>query len=373
MFYNLCDTIILFFAERKGCARFMKCRMFFDCDLIDSSGLEDYAVAYDEKNNFVHIEFDSEEAREAWEKMNLQFYCDKGYQFFALDESGKRHKFSADGVDNAISPKKYSYRKRFKQQCAVKRKYTRTNQQIKSCVKKFGKSGIFAKKASLGKYKAYTYVDYENSFSFPFRFKKCDSSTPQPLVVYFHGAGALGFDNIKPLYEFRSKGKSLKGFDANILLPQSPKYTNTIYFDSVKRQFLAMTNLIKELCKNEAVDPNRIYLVGTSYGGCCVWQMLWDNPDMFACGVPVMGLFSAYFEDKAIKLDRIKNIPIWIAHSSDDDNVSIESDDYCFEQLKKLNAPVKYTRLDKYGHSMSKYFYRDEAWAEWMFSQRKSD
>ena len=67
-------------------------------------------------------------------------------------------------------------------------------------------------------------------------------------------------------------------------------------------------------------------------------------------------------------VERLATTSLWIAHSSDDDNVTIDSDDYCFDKLQKLGADVKYTRWDKYGHGMANKFLAKENWTEWMFS-----
>ena len=69
-------------------------------------------------------------------------------------------------------------------------------------------------------------------------------------------------------------------------------------------------------------------------------------------------------------IGRLVKTPIWAAHSSDDTNVKIDSDDYYAAHLKKLGADIKYTRWDKYGHTMSGKFYRTEKWAEWCLSKK---
>lgn len=345
----------------------MKYRTFIDGDFFDTSGIADYIVSYDKKYNFAHIEFESDEACDIWNKMKWQEYYDKGCHIFALDENGNRYELSADGIGEA-TPGKFSYEKNYKRQCDDKDSRRKISEQIERRAEKYAESGICKSRLQIGKYKAFTYVDRENKISFPYRLKRSKGTAKQPLVVYFHGAGALGFDNLKPWFEFRPIGKKLKNYNANILLPQAPKPAHA---DKLLCYSADVAKLIKELCREETVDPRRIYLVGTSFGGSCVWQLLLDNPEMFACGVPVMGCLPLLINSKQVKFDSLKNTPIWIAHASDDDNVTIESDDFCFEQLKKLDAPVKYTRFDKYGHGMSKYFYRDEKWAEWMFRQER--
>ncbi len=77
----------------------------------------------------------------------------------------------------------------------------------------------------------------------------------------------------------------------------------------------------------------------------------------------------AFANCKEYDFELLKNMPIWIAHSSDDKTVEIDSADECYNQLEKVSAPVKYTRWDEFGHGMSGRFYRTEPWVEWMFNQ----
>ena len=66
---------------------------------------------------------------------------------------------------------------------------------------------------------------------------------------------------------------------------------------------------------------------------------------------------------------RLKDLPIWIGHSSDDNIVDIKQDDIIAEELKNYSGNFRYTRYDKYGHSMAGKFISKENWAEWMFNQ----
>lgn len=49
-------------------------------------------------------------------------------------------------------------------------------------------------------------------------------------------------------------------------------------------------------------------------------------------------------------IQRLVNTPIWVAYSSDDTNVKIDSVDYCVAELQKFVADIKYTRWSEYGH-----------------------
>lgn len=94
----------------------------------------------------------------------------------------------------------------------------------------------------------------------------------------------------------------------------------------------------------------------------------------YAAALSIIGwlfLKEENIQNKQIDFEVLSHISIWIAHSSDDNDVSIVSDDYMYKKLKETNTNIKYTRWDKYGHSMSLYFLSKEPWADWLFSQHK--
>lgn len=217
-----------------------------------------------------------------------------------------------------------------------------------------------------GIFSAYKFTDKNNSMSFPFRLFKTKEKN-RPLFVVFHGAGALGNDNIKQHFENISLYKHILKENCNILSPQAPYGANRGY-DLIQNYIKSIKNLIDELPID--FDRNRIYIVGASFGGCCVWHISYLFPDYFAAAVPVMGKLFFYNDFSCYDVQRLIKTPLWIAHSSDDTNVTIDSDDYCFERLQKLGADIKYTRWTKYGHSMANKFYKTEKWVEWCLGKK---
>ena len=243
-----------------------------------------------------------------------------------------------------------------------KKKQRRTDKYIENELENY--DGI--RKIHGGRFSAYKFTDKSNNMSFPFRLYKSKEKN-SPLFVLFHGAGALGNDNIKQHIENLRFYKNILQYDCNILSPQAPyganrgDYLIKFYVKSVKK-------LIDELPID--FDRNRIYIVGTSFGGFCVWHISYLFPEYFAAAVPVMG--GLYFDHDYGKYDitRLTKTPLWVAHSSDDTNVKIDSDDYCVTELQKIGADIKYTRWNQYGHSMSNKFYKSEKWLEWCLSKK---
>lgn len=240
---------------------------------------------------------------------------------------------------------------------------------MKKCDEKYSQTTV-VKNKTVFPYESYDYCNKENDMSFRFRLKRA-SKPGKPLVIYMSGAGCLGCDNFKQMYEYHtSLNKILKNYDCSVLIPQAPHGAN-MGSDLFGRYVDAVRVLIESVCDEVKPDRKKIYLFGTSFGGMCTWEMIYRYPHIFACGMPVMGNILYGKDREDFEFERFLSTPLWVAHSSDDDNVKIDSDDYCVEELKKIGADVRYTRWDKYGHKMSSKFYKNEPWAEWMFSQVK--
>lgn len=242
----------------------------------------------------------------------------------------------------------------------------------KSCKKKQGRADQYisheiknnndgTRKIHGGKCSSYKYTDKSNNMSFPFRLLQAKEKN-RPLFVLFHGAGAMGKENIKQVFDNIPMYGQLLKKNCNILLPQAPFGSNRGH-DSILRYIRSVKKLLDELPID--FDRNRIYIVGTSFGGCCVWHISYLFPDSFAAAVPVMGSLAFSDDFEKFDLQRLVKTPIWAAHSSDDTDVKIDSDDYFTAELEKLGADIKYTRWDKYGHSMAGKFYKREKWVQW--------
>lgn len=225
-------------------------------------------------------------------------------------------------------------------------------------------------KRSVSSYKPFKYYNEDNNIVFNARLNRSKSFN-QPLVLFMAGGGCLGYDNFKPLYEYYTHiHRQLKKYDCSVLIPQSPCSSNFVT-PTISDYISSVRELAERVADDVKADKRRIYIIGTSYGGWCSWNMIYNSPDFFACGIPVMGSLLGGVDITDVDFDRFRSTSLWVAHSSDDDNVPIKSDDYCVEQLKEIGIDVKYTRWDKYGHKMCNKFYKSEPWAEWMFDQNK--
>ncbi|MBP3697128.1 MAG: hypothetical protein J6J45_06240 [Clostridia bacterium] len=338
----------------------------------DLTQIIDYKFAGSVKLGYVLIKFNESdidnviELYDEYLKKSIYLnYKINGYMFFGSDgglykySDGDFVKVSSQGRRILISIAYLSFSRN--------RYFIKTLKDTKKFSLKFNDS-VVLKKFSVLSFKSYDFYCREQNISFNFRLKK-SSSTDKPLMIYMAGGASLGHDNIKQLVECNKLlHRQLKRHDCNILIPQEPCASYT-YKPDRNDYYNAVLQLVDLICDEVKADRNRIYLVGSSGGGVATWEMIYRSPDLFACGISVMGRF--IFDKNIIDFERFLNTPLWVAHSSDDNNVVIDSDDYCVEELKKIGADVRYTRWNNYGHRMNKKFFRNEPWAEWMFSQVK--
>jgi predicted peptidase len=196
-----------------------------------------------------------------------------------------------------------------------------------------------------------------------------------PLVLALHGAGEAGDSNTSHITanivaaawampEVQMKHPSY------VLAPQVPKsiYENGRFWAHRANESRTIA-LIKYLIANEPIDPARVYVSGLSMGGYGTWNMIADNPDIFAAAMPVCGFFGfekghfgpnrsddagnpkptlpaplVYGADELKELlGPAKDLPIRIFHAADDNLVDVENSRRAFEVLKSLGADVAYT------------------------------
>lgn len=338
----------------------------------DLSKFEPYKRYGDEKEGIIVIQFDESQLDDIREKLNLHEILAKSGGYCCYGEDNYIYELTEDSVikrqksDRSIQRRYLIDRHRMKNFLKIKSKHQKHLQQ-------YSKTGSYQNGLPLFRFKSYRFVDKENGISFSYRLKPSKSKEKQPLVVLFHGAEALGSDNIRPFLDYFPQKKQLKRYDCAVLIPQAPHGINQSMGEQMYQQYLrALEKLISDTAEANNIDGNRIYLIGTSLGGSLVWSMLFQSPALFAGAVAVTGTPLTHRPNKeSLDLSAVKEVPLWVAHSADDIFVPIKGDDYAVLQLQKLGAPVKYSRWEKYGHKMSLRFYKKENWAQWLFAQEK--
>ncbi|MFN3562307.1 MAG: prolyl oligopeptidase family serine peptidase [Chloroherpetonaceae bacterium] len=214
----------------------------------------------------------------------------------------------------------------------------------------------------------------------PYRLFEPNRDLPNakfPLVLYLHGAGERGNDGSEIILKNGALdfAKRQSQYPCYIVVPQCPKEMKwSPYQKELGYYRLADTaSIIQELIialldsiqMNYAVDTSRVYVAGISMGGFGTWELVMRHPSRFAAAVPICG------GGDVTKVHRLKLLPIWVFHGSDDQVIKVQWSRSLVDSLKTLGAPVRYTELPNIGHNAwTPAFATDELY-EWLFSQKK--
>jgi predicted peptidase len=202
-----------------------------------------------------------------------------------------------------------------------------------------------------------------------------------PLVLFLHGAGKRGDDNLKPssshidgLISLTKKGK----YRSFLLVPQCargkrwaeiswqvPAYTNPLPISSTMKMVLTV---LDGVIKKYNIDTNRIYVTGLSMGGLGTFDIIYRRPDLFAAAAPLSG------GGATATAKTIAHIPLWAFHGTKDKAVSVNLTREMIKAMKKAGGKPKYTELEGQGHVIWKPIYdgkTDKNFYHWFFGQKK--
>ncbi len=176
-----------------------------------------------------------------------------------------------------------------------------------------------------------------------------------PLVVSLHGVGEGGIAFM---------GRWLRHSDHKqeyIFL--CPHYTSGYWWEKNGEELVL--NSIKQVCAEQNIDTNRIYLTGFSSGAHGVWYLAIRSPDIFAGIVPVAG--------ECVIPGQIKNlryVPAFIIHGKRDGVIPIEAAIDVRDRLKSLEYTYKYVELPNQKHAYP--LKENNEILEWFKSIKKS-
>ena len=195
---------------------------------------------------------------------------------------------------------------------------------------------------------------------------KYDPGVRYPLVLFWHGAGEVGVDNLGQLkdngqYSFLTVSNQAK-FPCFYLLPQVGGSFN-------EYQILDWaTNLLSHLEELFSIDPDRFYVTGLSMGGFSTWAMVARYPDRVAAAIPMSG--GIVYNSLTDYLQSLC-VPIWNFHAADDGSVPVSYSDQSVSSLRGLGASINYTRYQTGGHGIWSVAYSTPGLVDWLMAQKR--
>lgn len=198
---------------------------------------------------------------------------------------------------------------------------------------------------------------------------------PLPVIIYLHGSGGIGTDNLKQISGGNTGGthvwttpEAQGRHPAFVVAPQLPPDTR---WDAPAANQLApyaalLPELLTSLSKEFGIDKDRVYLIGQSLGGRGTWDIITKRPELFAAAVPVCG------DGTPSRAAAARSVPIWAFHGAKDEVIPVAGDREMVAALRALGSPIKYTEYPDSGHDVWTQAFADKDLSEWLFAQRRA-
>lgn len=217
---------------------------------------------------------------------------------------------------------------------------------------------------------------------------------PPPAVVYLHG----GPESQERVW-FNRVQQALLRLGVAVVAPNyrgSSGYGKTfIHLDDVEKRINAVHDVyhaLDYLGREKKIDLERLCVMGASYGGYLTLMMLSIYPEIWRCGVEIVGIVNLLtfikntgawrrryrvveygdpekHADIMLRLSPISYVdkiraPLMIVHGARDPRVPVSEAEQLVEALRNRDVEIRYIRLDDEGHGISKVRNRIKVYSE---------
>jgi len=226
-----------------------------------------------------------------------------------------------------------------------------------------------------------TYVNADNR-TLPYRLlrpEKVEPGKKYPLVLFLHGLGERGDDNVQQIAFYFAKEwtqpERRAKYPCFIVAPQCPKTGHWSNIESRSKNpplpekpldplDLAL-EMLDQVVEDLPVDRDRIYITGLSMGGYGTWEAGARRPEFFAAARPGCG------GGDPAQASKLKRLPIWAFHGDQDTTVPPARSLDMIEALRRAGGEPKLTIYPGVKHNSWDATYADpEVWA-WLFAQKR--
>jgi predicted peptidase len=201
-----------------------------------------------------------------------------------------------------------------------------------------------------------------------------DKGKRYPLIVWLHGAGGAGTDNIQQIVGDQVRGTHTwtvpavqAQHPAFVLVPQSN--VGWYFADGARDAGFPpdlVIGIIQSLRAEFSIDSTRVYVSGQSIGGGGAWVMLTSYPRVFAAGIILCPVPSE--PDREIKAAAI---PIRLFLGAKDDSVTVANARAAVARLTAKGGHVQFTEYPDLGHEIWDRAFQEPDLVSWLFAQHK--
>ena len=198
-----------------------------------------------------------------------------------------------------------------------------------------------------------------------------NKSIPYPLVIWLHGGGSAGTDNIGQIsrdnklgtYFWTQKEKQEK-HPAFVLAPQSTGGWDNNASTGLSDELKLVLEILEVVRKEYTIDAARIYVAGQSNGGIGAWGLITKKPGLFAAAIPICGAGHTSIASRAAKT------AVWAFHGETDDVISVTFSRKMVDAVKRAGGNPRYTEYKGIGHDIWELVFKERELGEWLFAQR---
>ncbi len=187
-----------------------------------------------------------------------------------------------------------------------------------------------------------------------------------PLMLFLHGRG----ESDGPLSIVAKWGppRRIEHGEAPPYIVVSPQCPRSPESWPQPGQQALLVALLDHITKTFKVDEDRVYLTGLSMGGYGSWRLAADHPERFAAVVPVCGA------GNVADAPKLKNLPIWVWHGTDDPAVPFQRSVEMVDAIKKAGGTsIRFTSLEGIGHNSWEAAYASPDVYQWLEKQTVSN
>ena len=239
------------------------------------------------------------------------------------------------------------------------------------------------KKQSEGLEQRFEARAHKSDWVMPYRFFRPEAAVKAPLVLYLHGSGGLGDDNLKQMGLGNIFGtrvwalpKNQKRFPCYVVAPQTDRgwirYDFSQQTEGPAKELpgfgdgarLAL-EIVEGLCREFPIDERRIYVTGQSMGGAGAWNIITYRPRFFAAAVICCGSISN--EDGSGSIET----PLWNFHGDSDKTVPVSVSRDRIAARRKAGGRPLYTEYAGVDHNVWQWAFTEPELLKWVFAQRR--
>jgi predicted peptidase len=225
---------------------------------------------------------------------------------------------------------------------------------------------------------------HKSDWVMPYRLFRPQAAGKLPLVIYLHGGGGLGGDNVKQMGSGNIFGTRVwalpehqQRFPCYIVAPQTDRgwvrYAPANPGDAESRVIPGLGDgtrvaleLIGALRRELAIDEQRLYVVGQSMGGAGAWHMIAQRPHLFAAAVICCATGTSDSAAASI------GTPVWNFHGDADETVPVRISRDRIAALRNAGGHPLHTEYMGVGHNVWQWAFTEPSLLPWMFSKRSS-